>query len=122
MTRWFNMPNSETIKFLTIEPPNPFTAFIPKKTRAKEFGDFTPVSFIGNKYKVILKVLTERLKRVMDKMVDSQQMAFTKRRQVMDVDLITNEAVDSRIKQKKLGNLCKLDIEKAHDHIIGVSY
>lgn len=78
MTQWFNMPNLETIKFLTTEPRNPFVALITKKTRAKELGDFTPVSLIGCIYKVIPKVLMERLKRVIATIVDSQQWLLPK--------------------------------------------
>lgn len=54
---------------------------------------------------------------MMAKLVDSQQTAFIKERQIMDVVLIANEAIDSRIAQKKPGILCKLDIEKAYDHL-----
>lgn len=72
---------------------------------------------IGSIYKLISKVLTERLKGVVDNLVDSQQMCFIKGRQIMDAALVANEVVDSRLKQKKLGILCKLDIEKAYDHV-----
>lgn len=37
-----------------------------KKKGAKELNDFRPISLVGNFYKLISKVLTERLKRVVD--------------------------------------------------------
>lgn len=93
-----------------------FIALIPKKKGAKEFRDFRPIILIGIIYKLISKVLTERLKGVMTKLVDSQQITFINGRQIMDVVLVANEAVDSRIMQQKSG-ICKLDFEKAHDHV-----
>ena len=38
-------------------------------------------------------------------------------RQILDAVLIANEAVDSILGKKESGLLCKLDIEKAYDHI-----
>lgn len=79
--------------------------------------DFGPISLIGSIYKLLSKVLTERLKKVISKLVDSQQMSFIKGRQIMDAVLVANEAVDSRVEQKKPSLLCKRDIEKAFDHV-----
>ncbi|KAH0709195.1 hypothetical protein KY284_010622 [Solanum tuberosum] len=94
-----------------------FVALIPKKHGAKELKDFRPISLIGGVYKIITKLLTERMKKVMGVLVDEHQMAFLKGRQIMDASLLANELVDSRVKQNLPGVLCKLDIEKAYDHV-----
>jgi len=92
-------------------------ALIPKKPGAVELKDFRPISLIGGVYKIISKLITERLKTVIGKLVDEHQMAFLKGRQILDASLLANELVDSRVKQKQPGILCKLDIEKAYDHV-----
>lgn len=61
-----------------------FITLIPKKKSAKELKDFRLISLIGSIYKIFSKVLTERLKGVMEKLEDSQQMAFIEGRQIMD--------------------------------------
>lgn len=68
---------------------------------------FQANSLIGSVYN---KILTERLKKVTQKLVDTQQMAFLRGRQITDAGLIANERLDSRVKQKTPGVMCKLDI------------
>ena len=62
-------------------------------------------------------MLANRLKKVMGKVVSSAQNAFVEGRQILDAALIANEAIDSMLKSKESGVLCKLDIEKAYDHL-----
>ena len=49
--------------------------------------------------------------------ISQHQNAFIEGRQILDAMLIANEAVDSILKGNEKGILCKLDIEKAYDHI-----
>ena len=94
-----------------------YVALIPKKIGAKELTEFRPISLIGSVYKIIFKLLTKRLKNVMHKLVDTQQLVFITGRQIMDEILMANECVDSRTRSIALGILCKLDIQKAYDHL-----
>ena len=45
------------------------------------------------------------------------QNAFVEGRQILDAALIAKEAIDSLLKGDEAGVLCKLDLEKAYDHI-----
>lgn len=94
-----------------------FISLIPKKSDATEARDFRPISLIGGVYKIIAKVLANRLKMVLGDIVHESQNAFTKGRQILDFVLIANECLDSRLKSGVLGVLCKLDVEKAYDHV-----
>ncbi|KAJ9705360.1 hypothetical protein PVL29_003414 [Vitis rotundifolia] len=94
-----------------------FLVLIPKKAGAKDLRDFRPISLVGGLYKLLAKVLANRLKKVVGKVVSSAQNAFAKGRQILDAALIANEAIDSLLKRNESGVLCKLDLEKAYDHL-----
>jgi hypothetical protein len=93
-----------------------FISFIPKIPGASEMKDFHPISLVGSLYKIIAKVLTNRLKGVLDKVISKMQSAFIKGRQILDLILITNESLDSRRRSGEPSILCKMDVEKAYDH------
>ena len=68
---------------------------------------------MGSVYKILAKVLANHLKEVLDQLISESHNSFVGGRQILDSVLITNECVDSRVKSKILGVICKLDIEKA---------
>ena len=94
-----------------------FLVLIPKKTGAGDLRDFRLISLVGGLYKLLAKVLANKLKKVVGKVVSSAQNAFVEGRQILDAALIANEVIDSLLKQNKSGVLCKLDIEKPYDHL-----
>ena len=83
----------------------------------EDFKDLRPISLLGGLYKILTKVLANRIKRIMDKVISQSQTALLERRQILDAILIVNEIVDSILRRKECGFICKLDIEKAYDNI-----
>ncbi|GJV26540.1 RNA-directed DNA polymerase, eukaryota, reverse transcriptase zinc-binding domain protein [Tanacetum coccineum] len=79
--------------------------------------DFRPISLIGSLYKVIAKVLANRLVTVLDDIVDEIQSAFVSDRQILDGPFILNEIVHWCKNKKKQSMIFKVDFEKAYDSV-----
>ena len=94
-----------------------FLVLIQKKEKAEDIKDFKPISLVGSLYKLLAKVLSNKLKKVMSSLVNLAQNAFVEGRQILDAPLIANEVIDSILRKKEKGVLYKLDIKKAYDQI-----
>lgn len=94
-----------------------YIALIPKREGADQLSDFRPVSLVGSIYKIISKCLAQRLKEVLLVLISREQGAFLQGKTMADGVLCANELIDGVIRDEKPGVLCKLDLEKAYDHV-----
>ena len=90
---------------------------VPKKGGTKDLKDIRPISLVGGLYKLLAKVSANWLKKMVSKVVSNFHNAFVEDRQILDVVLIANRAIDSMLKSNRSKVPCKLDIEKTYDHV-----
>ena len=57
-----------------------FLALIPKKSDAIEVKDFRPISLVGGIYKILAKILANRLRLVLPNIISPSQNAFVQGR------------------------------------------
>nr|GEW02787.1 armadillo repeat-containing kinesin-like protein 1 [Tanacetum cinerariifolium] len=92
-----------------------FVALIPNITDAKFVNDFRPISLIGSVYKVVAKVLANRLALVISDLISDTQSAFVANRQILDGPFILNELLHWCKRKKKQVMFFKVDFVKAYD-------
>ena len=60
-----------------------FLVLVPKKGGAKDLKDFRPISLVGSIYKLLAKMLVNRVKKVVGKVISKSQNAFVEGRQIL---------------------------------------
>ncbi|GKC23977.1 RNA-directed DNA polymerase, eukaryota, partial [Tanacetum coccineum] len=94
-----------------------FNALILKISDANLVKDFRPINLIGSLYKIIAKILANRLVGVLGDIVNEVQSAFIAERQILDGPFILNEVLQWCKRMKKQSLIFKVDFEKAYDSL-----
>ncbi|GLT88308.1 hypothetical protein SLE2022_063410 [Rubroshorea leprosula] len=94
-----------------------FLVLIPKKENPQGLAEYRPISLIGCMYKILAKILANRLSKVLNGLIGEQQSAFIGGRQLVDGVVIANETIDEIGKKKLSCFLFKADFEKAYDNV-----
>ncbi|XP_041027032.1 uncharacterized protein LOC121267250 [Juglans microcarpa x Juglans regia] len=99
---------------------NTFIALIPKKNNCTKVSDFRPISICNVLYKIISKVIANRLKKILTSIISQNQSAFIPGRLISGNVIVTFEALHS-MNCKMAGRegymAMKLDMSKAYDRV-----
>uniref|UniRef100_A0A2N9FSP0 CCHC-type domain-containing protein n=1 Tax=Fagus sylvatica TaxID=28930 RepID=A0A2N9FSP0_FAGSY len=96
-----------------------FITLIPKKQGANNFNQFRPISLCNFYYKIISKILVNRLRPLLPKIIDPSQAAFVPGRWIGENVVLAQEIVHSfKQSKKRKGSVgFKLDFHKAYDSL-----
>nr|GEX71961.1 hypothetical protein [Tanacetum cinerariifolium] len=93
-------------------------ALVPKSQTPRKVSDFRPISCCNVLYKVISKIIANRIKGCLGIIVDECQNAFIPSRQITDNMLLTHELMRNYHRNRGPSKVAfKIDIHKAYDSV-----
>uniref|UniRef100_A0A803P7K6 Reverse transcriptase domain-containing protein n=1 Tax=Cannabis sativa TaxID=3483 RepID=A0A803P7K6_CANSA len=96
-----------------------YICLIPKVLNAEKVKLFRPISLCNFALKIITRIMAQRMRMIMDKVISPFQSAFIPGRWIADATLLGQEVVNTVRKNKSKGGLMaiKMDMHKAYDRI-----
>ncbi|KAK3220958.1 hypothetical protein Dsin_014928 [Dipteronia sinensis] len=118
------MVNGSVISFklgtFPVELNQTFTTLIPKGFCPLDMTQLKPISVCNTSYKIINKVIVQRLRGLLPKVVSPNQVAFIPGRQIQDNIVVAQGVLHKfkSMKEKKKGFVAwKIDLAKAYDKL-----
>lgn len=91
--------------------------FNPKKKVFHTFMDFRPISLCNTLYKIIFKLITNRMRNILSSHLTQEQHGFLKGRNILEAIALIQECLHFMHTKNAEAALLKLDLKKAYDCI-----
>jgi exonuclease III len=90
---------------------------IPKENEARTPDRYRPIALCNVVYKIISKVIANRLKPLLPTLISQEQAGFMEGRQIMDNIIHAHELIHTLKTQRRGGMIIQLDLAKSYDKI-----
>eukprot|EP00253_Pinus_taeda_P003053 PITA_03053 len=114
---WQIVEESRNLHWLLPSLNSTFIALIPKEEDSITHDKYKPIALCNVIYKVISKVIANRLKPLLPLLISLEQSGYVEGRQILDGIILTHEIIHSLKTTKQAGMLLKLDLSKAFDKL-----
>jgi hypothetical protein len=90
---------------------------IPKEVNLVSFDRFIPITLCNASYKILSKLLENRLKLLLGQLISHTQGGFLKGRHILDNVILIQESIHSNHQRKEQGILINIDMANAFDWV-----
>jgi len=94
-----------------------YLALIQKEANPSTFNKFHPISLCNSSYKIITKIIANRVKEVFPIIISENQGGFVPNRKIIDNVIIVQKAVHSNMLRQEKGLIIKLDMANAFNKV-----
>lgn len=94
-----------------------FLVLIPKCEGADRLSCFHPISLCNVVYKIISKLIANRLKKWLGVLISEERSGFVEGGKILDGIVIASETIHSMTTYRKKPMFIKLDMAKAYDRV-----
>eukprot|EP00253_Pinus_taeda_P032686 PITA_32686 len=114
---WEIVEDSRRSKTILKSLNSTFIALVPKVEEANTPEKFRPIALCNVIYKIISKVIANRVKMILPGIISQEQSGYMEGRQILDNILLAQEMIHSLHSRKEVGMLMQLDLSKAYDKV-----
>jgi hypothetical protein len=94
-----------------------FLALIPKEVNPMNFDQFRTIFLCNASYKILSKLLANRIKPLLEKLISPNQGGFVKGRHILDNVILVQETIHSSDQCHKQGIFINMEIVNAFDRV-----